>query len=94
MLLGGALVGISGITRWCGGLWRYLSIRAQGRTAVELERERNRATAEVIHLLPEGYELLECEREGRLRVIRRSTPAEGLVVADSKLPGPGGELDR
>jgi hypothetical protein len=94
VLLGGSLVGISGISRRCGGLWRYLSIRAQGKTAVELERERNRATAEVIQLLPEGYELLECEREGRLRVIRRSVPAEDLAAADYKLPGPGGELDR
>ena len=92
MLLGESLVGISGITRHCSGLWRYLSIRAQGRTAVELERERNRATAEVIQLLPEDCELLECEREGRLRVIRRSVPADSL--AKDRLPGPSGELER
>jgi len=62
------------VTRRCGGLWRFLAVRAEGRTAVELERERNRATAEVIRLLPGDCELLEYEPKGRLRVIRRSGP--------------------
>jgi hypothetical protein len=75
--------GIIGITRWrCGGLWGFLTTRAKGRTAIELERERNRATAEAIRLLPGGCELLEYERDGRLRVIRRtSQPAAADVPA-------------
>jgi hypothetical protein len=92
MLLGSGLVGISEITRRCGGLWRYLIVRAQGRAAVELERERNRATARALQLLPDGCELLEYEREGRLRVIRKNMRADGPLLTDPKLLGPGGEL--
>ena len=69
-----SITGIAGVPRRCGGLWRYLIVRAKGRTAVELERERNRATAEALRLLPTNCELLEYEREGRLRVIRKSGP--------------------
>jgi hypothetical protein len=78
--------GITGITRiaqCCDGLWRFLIARAMARTAVELERERNRATAEVIRLLPIDCELLEYEPDGRLRVIRRS----GLATTAPAVPG-------
>jgi len=61
---------LTGITRSCGGLWNFLIVRVRGQTAVELERERNRATAAVITLLPPGAELLENEPGGRLRAIR------------------------
>ena len=52
------------VTRRCSGLWRFLVVRTKGRVAVELEQERNRATAEVIRLLPENCELLEYEPAG------------------------------
>lgn len=81
------ITGMTGMTRCCGGLWRFLIVRTRGRTAVELERERNRATAEVIRLLPRDCELLEYEREGRLRVIRRSGPATTApTVIGEQLP--------
>src|SRR5207249_4212341 len=67
MALWGGIAGIARVTRRCDGLWRFLIVRAKGRTAVELERERNRATAEVIRLLSNGDELLEFETKGRLR---------------------------
>jgi hypothetical protein len=57
------------------GIWRFLIARICGRTVLELERERNHATAAVIQLLPAGAELLECEPEGRLRVVR--IPSQG-----------------
>ena len=89
------ITGITGMTRCCGGLWRFLIVRARGRTAIELERERNRATAEVIRLLPGDCELLEYERDGRLRVIRRSgLPATAPAVIGDHLPMASGELDR
>ena len=66
MGLCGNIIALAGITRRCSGLWRFLVVRAQGRVAVELERERNRATAEVIQLLPENCEMLEYEPMGRL----------------------------
>jgi hypothetical protein len=87
------IAGIAGMTRRCGGLWRFLIARAEGRTAVELEHERNRATAEAIRLLlPGDCDLLEYEREGRLRVIRKS--GQPTVIVGETLPDPGGELDR
>lgn len=73
----------AGVTRRCG-LWRFLIARAEGRTAVALERERNRATIEVIRLLPGGCELLEYEPGGRLRVIRPHPPA----ITDGESPRP------
>jgi len=83
---------IAGVTRRCGGLWRFLIAREEGRTAIELERERNRATAEALRLVSGGCELLEFERDGRLRVIRGSGM---LVAAAGEAPGdPGGELGR
>ena len=85
--------GITGITWRCGGLWSYLIVRAKGRTAVELERERNRATAEALRLLSSHCELLEYEREGRLRVIRRSGPATAPSAVAETLPRPNGERD-
>jgi hypothetical protein len=83
---------IAGVTRRCGGLWRFLVAREEGRTAIELERERNRATAEALRLVAEGCELLEFEREGRLRVIRR--PGQPTAVAGGAPGDPGGELGR
>jgi hypothetical protein len=71
MGLCGSITALAGITRRCSGLWRLLTVRAQGRVALELERERNRATAEVIQVLPDNCELLEYEPMGRLRIIRK-----------------------
>jgi hypothetical protein len=87
MGLCGSITALAGITRRCSGLWRFLIVRAQGRVAVELERERNRATAEVIQLLPDNCELLEYEPRGRLRVIRKPGPAVAApAVAGEVLP--------
>jgi hypothetical protein len=87
--------GISGITRCWGGFWRYMTVRVSGRTAVELERERNRATAAAIQLLPPGAELLEDEPGGRLRVIRMPEQASQTpVVIRDATPSPRGELAR
>jgi len=58
------------IVGFCSGMWSYLTARANGRTAVELERQRNLGTAEAIKALPPGAELVENEPNGRLRVIR------------------------
>ena len=89
MVLWPGIAGIAGMTRRCG-LWRFLIARAEGRTAVELECERNRATAEVLRLLlPVGCELLEYEPGGRLRVIR---PQSG-TIAPGEAADPG-ELSR
>jgi hypothetical protein len=80
MALWGSIVGLAGVTRLWGGPWRFLILWVEGRRAVELERERNRATAEMIRLLPRNCELLEYEPKGRLRVIRRSGPVTPAVV--------------
>jgi hypothetical protein len=88
MGLCGSITALAGITRRCSGLWRFLVVRAQGRVAVELERERNRATAEVIQLLPDNCELLEYEPMGRLRIIRKLRPTMATpTVAGEMLPG-------
>ncbi len=39
MALWGGIAGITGIARRYVGLWAFLTVRAKGRTAVELERE-------------------------------------------------------
>jgi hypothetical protein len=92
MLLGGGPGFVRGIAGRCGGLWRYLIVRAQGRTALELERERNRATMSALRLLPDCCELLEYESEGRLRIIRRTGPAARSGVAGVEWqPERGGE---
>lgn len=78
--------GITGIARCCGGLWRYLVVRVNGRTAIELERERNRATAVAIGLLPPGAELLESEPGGRLRVIRMPAPGHSPLAKVCDVP--------
>jgi hypothetical protein len=83
---------IAGMTRRCSGLWRFLIAREEGRAAVELERERNRATAEALRLVSGGCELLEFERDGRLRVIRSSGLPTAVVGEASG--DPGGELGR
>ena len=95
MVLWRGITGITGITRCCDGLWRFLIARTKGRVAIELERERNRATADVIRLLPGDCELLEYEPEGRLRVIRRSGPEATIsALTGETLLSPSGELDR
>lgn len=68
------VTGIAGGARCLGGLWRFLIARSSDRTSVSLERERNRATADVLPLVPPGCELLEYELHGRLRVIRKVLP--------------------
>ena len=90
MGLCGSITALAGITRRCSGLWSFLIVRARGRVAVELERERNRATAEVIQLLPDNCEVLEYEPMGRFRVIRRLGPAPAApAVVGEVLPGQG-----
>jgi hypothetical protein len=74
------LLGIVGAAPRTDNLWKYLTARMHGRTAVALERERNIATATAIRLLPAGAELLEYEREGRLRVIRMTQTAEPRIA--------------
>jgi hypothetical protein len=88
MLLASGLAVIFGLTRLRGGLWGYLTARVEGRTAVALERERNRATARALELVPPGCELLEYERQGRLRVVRKSAGG-GPAAAGQELTGPG-----
>ena len=83
-----SIAGIAGMTRRCGGLWRFLIAREEGRTAIELERERNRATAEALRLVSGGCELVEFEPDGRLRVIRRP----GQPIAPEAPGDPGREL--
>jgi hypothetical protein len=93
MLLASGLVGIFRITQPRGGLWWYLAVRAESRMALELERERNRATARVLRLLPDGCELLEYEREGRCRFIGKRSLLGSPAAAEPELRGPG-EVDR
>ncbi|MGF0320907.1 hypothetical protein [Nocardia fluminea] len=72
-------------TRWArllgGGLWSHLNVRVQSKTALEIERERNRATAEDIRVLPHGAKLFETEVGGRTRVIVMPEPVAGPVYA-------------
>lgn len=90
----GGFAGIARVTQSCGGLWRFLIVWSKGRTAIELERERNRATAEVVQLLSSGDELLEYEPNGRLRVIRKSgAPVTAPTMADQLLDKPSDEVD-
>jgi hypothetical protein len=71
----------SRIARSCGGLWSFLTARACGRARVDLERERNRGTEQVIRLLPPGAELVEGDAHGWRRAIRmpdiRPAPTAG-----------------
>jgi hypothetical protein len=76
---------IAAVGRWCGGLWRCLTVRACGRTQVELERVRNEGTAQVIILLPPGAELFETEPGGRTRVIRMPHQAPPAVIVPGRL---------
>jgi hypothetical protein len=87
MGLYGSITALAGITRRCSGLWNFLVVRAQVQLAIDLERERNRATAEVIQLLPDHCELLEYEPNGRLRVVRKYRPTvTGADVTEQTLP--------
>ncbi len=68
----GALRGIRGL----GGAWVYLTERVRARTAVELERERNKASVDLVTQVKDGMDFFESEPGGRTRVIRRtSSPA-------------------
>jgi hypothetical protein len=78
------------IPRGGGGLWRFLTERVRARTAIELEHERNRATAAALRDLPDGSELLEYEPHGRLRIIRRLGPSAPPAVR-AALPMPRGD---
>ncbi|WP_186001655.1 hypothetical protein, partial [Streptomyces sp. IB201691-2A2] len=53
-----------------GGFWGYMTERNKSRAAIELERERNAATANVIPILKPGVDFMESEEGGRTRVIR------------------------
>jgi hypothetical protein len=88
MGLCGSITALAGITWRCSGLWRFLIVRAQGRVALELERERNRATTEVIQVLPDNCELLEYEPMGRLRVIRKLQPTAAAPTVAGQVPWP------
>ena len=83
----------SGIARCCGGLWEFLTARARGRSQVDLERERNRGTAQAIQLLPPGAELVEGTPAGWRRVIRMpdTRPSQPPVIYRNE-PGPPGQL--
>ncbi|MEU2485016.1 hypothetical protein ABZ593_10485 [Streptomyces sp. NPDC012617] len=90
MVMGVAAV-IGGVLRRCGGLWTYLTERVKARKEVELERERNSATAAVIPLLPPGTDLFETEPNGRTRVIRMAPATSAPISLDRDEP-PAGEL--
>ena len=64
-----------------GGLWGHLNVRLQSKAALEIERERNRATAEDIRVLPHGAKLFETEVGGRTRVIVMPEPVAGPTYA-------------
>ncbi|MFI1953114.1 hypothetical protein ACH437_14895 [Streptomyces xinghaiensis] len=66
----GPLTWVMSLFRRDGGLWGYLTERTKSRTAIELERERNAATANVLPLLQPGTDFMETEKGGRTRVIR------------------------
>ncbi|MFE3687798.1 hypothetical protein ACFXPM_31850 [Streptomyces sp. NPDC059095] len=87
------MVVIGGISRRCGGLWTFLTERANARKEIELERERNLATATVIPLLPPGTDLFESEPNGRTRVIRMAPVASTVTGLDRGEPL-AGELPR
>jgi hypothetical protein len=71
-----------GVARGCGGLWAFLIAWTRGKSAVELERERNAGTARAIQLLPPGAELREGDPRGWHRVIRMpETPLVTPAVA-------------
>jgi hypothetical protein len=54
------------------GLWQYLTVRSELRTALEKERERNRALAAHREGLPDNAELMDYEDgEGRKFWIRK-----------------------
>jgi hypothetical protein len=85
---------MTGITRGCGGLWAFLTARARGKTRIDLERERNLGTAQVIRLLPPGAELVEGNPSGWRRVIRMpgTCPTAAPPVTIQDAPGPARQL--
>ncbi|MFJ2407457.1 hypothetical protein ACIOUE_39915 [Streptomyces xanthochromogenes] len=82
----GVMAVIGGILRRCGSLWTFLTERVNARKEVELERERNLATAMVIPLLPPGTDLLETEPNGRTRVIRMAPVISTVTGLDHGEP--------
>lgn len=83
----------SGIARGCSGLWAFLTARTRGRARVDLERERNRGTAQAIRLLPPGAELVEGDPSGWRRAIRMpdTQPARPPVICQNETE-PSGRL--
>jgi hypothetical protein len=84
------------------GLWWYLISRVWARTRVELEEERNRATASVIENLRGGGVVEEWEFDGRYRKIQMPAtppPAPTIeIVRHMTAPNEGGfnptQIDR
>lgn len=68
------ILGLKSIAKFCSGMWDYLTARVIGRTAIEIERERNRGTTEAIRALPLGAVLVENEPGGRMRMIQMPHP--------------------
>ncbi|MFG2839914.1 hypothetical protein ACGFYE_33480 [Streptomyces zaomyceticus] len=54
-------------------MWAYLTERVRARTAVELERERNKASVDLVTQVKDGMDFFESEPGGRTRVIRRTS---------------------
>ncbi len=78
MIHGISLLGRLGWRRGTRGLWEYLAVRAvaraeveKDRIALEKERERNRAFADIAHL-PDVTELADSEDGGRKIWIRKT----------------------
>lgn len=61
-----------------GGFWGYMTERTKSRTAIELERERNAATTNVIPMLKPGIDFMETEEGGRTRAIRYAPVPQGV----------------
>nr|WP_145485517.1 MULTISPECIES: hypothetical protein [Streptomyces] len=95
----GPLTWVTSILRREGGFWSYLAERTRSRTTIELERERNAATINVLPLLRPGTDFLETEEGGRTRVIRvmpSQTRDSGGAGGEGALPDPssGARLER
>jgi hypothetical protein len=67
----------------CGGLWRFLTARAQAKASLQRQLAQDGATAAALHLLPHGASLLEIEADGRLRLIRMP-PLSGSELTETK----------
>jgi hypothetical protein len=70
-----------------GGFWGYMTERTKSRTAIELERERNAATKDVIPMLKPGIDFMETEEGGRTRVIRYAPLPQGVDASSDSATG-------